>query len=88
MDLAQSYELTKVIPLNRECSDVTSFLCKRARLQKRGVARNLHRLISVTLGCCGGLLRFILPRRMQEPISSIQDRDPYLESLLMALRAK
>jgi len=47
----------------------------------------LHRIITLSLACFNAWLSPLLPRSRKAAVSSVQDHDPYLESLLRALRS-
>jgi hypothetical protein len=55
------------------------------RISRHAVVGNLHRIITLLLRCFNGWLRPLLSRAEKETVSPIQDRDPYIESLLIAL---
>ena len=52
---------------------------------KCAVVESLHRIIILSLNCFNGWLNPLLPHSRKETVSSVQDHDPYLESLLIAL---
>jgi hypothetical protein len=52
---------------------------------ERAVVESFHRIITLSLERFNAWLRPLLPRSRKSAVSSIQDHDPYLESLLRAL---
>lgn len=49
------------------------------------VVEGLHRIITLSFKCFNAWLSPLLPRSRKAAVSSVQDHDPYLESLLRAL---
>jgi hypothetical protein len=59
-----------------------------ARISKHAVVEKLHEIITLLLRCFNGWLKPLRSGAEKETVSPIQDRDPYLESLLIALHGR
>ena len=88
MDLASPSELINAIPVKREQAEVIAPFDGQEKRSKCTVAESLHRIITLSLHCFNGWLRPLLPRSRKETVSYVQDHDPYLESLLIALHGR
>ena len=88
MNVAQASELVRQIPFNRDSSKVISFCDGHEARSKRALAGNLHRIVTLSLHCFNGWLQPLLVHSRKEPVSSVQEHDPYLESLLIALHGR
>jgi len=55
---------------------------------KQAVLESLGRIVAVPLGFLGGRLKSFLPGQEKETFTAIQDRDPYLENLLLVLNGR
>ena len=88
MKVAQASELIRQTPLSRDSFKVISFFDGDEKRSKRALAESLHRIVTLSLLCFNGWLKPLLVRSRKEPVSSIQEHDPYLESLLIALHGR
>ena len=88
MDLPHFSELIKAIPLNRDPAEVIPPFKGHEKRSKHSVVESLHRIIVLLLHRHNGWSRPILSRAEKETVSPIQDRDPYMESLLIALHGR
>jgi len=85
MDVAQVSELIRQTSVNGDSSKVISFLHGHEKPSKYALAGSLHRIITLSLLCFNRWLKPLLPRSRNETVGSVQEHDPYLESLLIAL---
>lgn len=88
MDVAQVSELIKQTPVNGDSSKVISFFHGHEKPSKCALAGSLHRIVTVSLLCFNRWLKPVLVHSAKEPVSSVQEHDPYLESLLIALHGQ
>ena len=87
MRLGDASNLIKAPPLGRDqYGGILPFIGHEKR-SERAVAEGLHRIITLSLECWNTWLRPLLPRSRKAEVSSVQDQDPYLESLLRALHS-
>ena len=85
MDLAHFSELIKAIPFSRVRAKVISPFDGHEKRSNYAVVESLLRIITLSLRCFNGWPRTLLSHSGKETVSLVQDRDPYLESLLIAL---
>ena len=85
MDLAHFSELIKAIPFGRDHAKVISPFDGREKRSNYAVVESLHRIITLSLRCFNGWPKTLLSHSVKETVNLVQDRDPYLESLLIAL---
>ena len=85
MDRAHLSELIKATPLKEDRTAVISPFDGHERRTKCCLAEDLHRIITLSLECFNAWLSPFLSHSRKETVSSVQDHDPYLESLLRAL---
>lgn len=88
MDVVQASELIRQTPLGRDSCKLISFFDGDETRSKRTLARSLHRIVTLSLLCFNRWLKPVLDRSGKEPVSSVQEHDPYLESLLIALHGQ
>jgi len=88
MDAAQVPELIRQTSFNGDSSEMISFFHGHDKRSKCGLAGSLHRIITLSFLCFNGWLKPVLDRSGKEPVSSVQEHDPYLESLLIALHGR
>lgn len=88
MDAAQVSELIRQTPFSTDSSKIISFFDGHERRSKRALAQSLHRIVTLSLLCFNGWLKPLLVHSGKEPVSSVQEHDPYLESLLIALHGR
>ncbi|HUJ88917.1 MAG TPA: hypothetical protein VLX12_01875 [Syntrophorhabdales bacterium] len=85
MDLAHFSELIKAIPFGRDHAKVISPFDGQEKRSNYAVLESLHRIITLSLRCFNGWPKTLLSHSVKETVNLVQDRDPYLESLLIAL---
>jgi hypothetical protein len=85
MHLGHASDLIKAPPFSRDHSGATSPFNGQEKRSECAVVEGLHRIITLSLECFNAWLRPLLPCSRKDAVSSIQDHDPYLESLLRAL---
>ena len=85
MDVAQVSELIRQTPLSKGSSKLISFFDRDEKRSKRALAQSLHRIVTLSLLCLNEWLKPLLPCSRNDTVSSVQEHDPYLESLLIAL---
>jgi hypothetical protein len=85
MDVAQASELINKTSVNRDGSEMISLFNGHEKRSKCGLATNLHRIIAASLLCFNKRLKPLLPHPRSEMLSPVQDCDPYLKGLLIAL---
>ncbi len=74
------------IRISRNSSKVVSFFDAYEKPSRCAKIENLYGIITASLRCLAPWLRFLLPRPGMDRVDSVQDRDPYLESLLITLQ--
>lgn len=88
MDIAQASESIKKTSVNRASSEMISLFKGHEKRSKCGLATNLRRTIAVSLLCFNKWLKPLLPHSRNEMLSPVQDCDPYLKGLLIALHGQ
>ena len=88
MDVAQVSELIRQTSVNEDSSELISLFDVHERRSKCNLAGSLHRIITLSLVCFNGWLKPLLVHSRNEQVSSVQEHDPYLESLLIALHGR
>jgi len=88
MHVAQKSESIRQTPFNRNSSEAIPFFHDSERPSQCAVVMSLHVIVTLSLRCFNGWLKPLLPHSQKETVSSVQDRDPYLESLLTTLHRK
>ena len=86
MHVGHASDLIKVPLFSRDHSEAVSPFNGQEERSQCAVMEGLHRFITLSLEGFNAWLRPLLPRSRQDAVSSVQDHDPYLESLLRALR--
>jgi hypothetical protein len=74
--------------MSRKDSEVLIRLDGREKPLKQAVVKSLHRIIASSLDFLGGTLKPLLSHPGKETFIAVQDRDPYLERLLLALHGR
>ncbi len=74
--------------MSRKDSEIFMPLDGREKPLKQAVVKNLHRIVASSLDFLGGTLRPFLSYSGKETFIAVQDRDPYLERLLLALHGR
>ncbi len=89
MDFDLAFPSIQIRKPNRwsSANNVSSY-GRRALEPECSLLGRLHKVISFSLLCLNGFLRPLHSDSGGEPLSSIQDQDPYLERLLSALHDK
>jgi len=72
----------------RDSCEMISLRNGHEKRSKCGLATNLRMIIAVSLLCFNGWLKPLLPHSRNEMLSPVQDCDPYLIGLLMALHGQ
>jgi hypothetical protein len=85
MSAAQASQLIRQTPPSRDRFKVFPVFEGHETRSKCVLAGSLRRIITLSLHCFNGWLKPLLVPSRKEPLSSVQDHDPYLESLLIAL---
>jgi hypothetical protein len=85
MYLGNASDLIKVPLFSRHHSEATSSFNGQEKRSECAVVESLHRIITSSLECFNAWLQPLLSRSRKNAVSSVQDHDPYLESLLRAL---
>jgi hypothetical protein len=85
MHLGHPSDLIKAPLFSRDHSGATLPFNGREKHSEWAVAEGLHRIITLSLECFNAWLRPLLPRSGKAAVSSVQDHDPYLESLARVL---
>ena len=85
MHLGDASDLIKVPLFSRDLSEAVSPFNGQEERSECAVMKGLHRIITLSLECFNVWLRPLLPRSRKDAVSSVQDHDPYLESLLRVL---
>lgn len=88
MNLPRFSELTNAMPFNRGTVKTISMFNRHEKPSKYALLKNLRRIVIRLFHCFSGWLQPLLPHSIKETVSAVQDRDPYLESLLMALHGR
>ncbi|HME42705.1 MAG TPA: hypothetical protein VKF36_06440 [Syntrophorhabdales bacterium] len=88
MDAAQVSELIRQTSVNGDSSEMISFFHGHEKPSKCALAGSLHRIVTLSLLCFNRWLKPLLPCSRNETVSSVQEHDPYLESLLIALHGQ
>ena len=88
MDVAQASELMRQTSVNGDSSEMISLFHGHEKRSKCALAGRLHRIITLSLLCFNRWLKPLLPRSRNETVSSVQEHDPYLESLLIVLHGQ
>jgi hypothetical protein len=85
MHLGDASDLIKVPLFSRDLSEAVSPFNGQEERSEWAVMKGLHQIITLSLECFNAWLRPLLSRSRKDAVSSVQDHDPYLESLLRAL---
>jgi hypothetical protein len=85
MHLGNPSALIKVPSFSRDPFGAPVPFNGREKHPARTVVAGLHRIITLSLECFNAWLSPLLSRSRKAAVSSVQDHDPYLESLLRAL---
>ena len=74
--------------MSRKDSEVFMPLDGRGKPLKQAVVKSLHRIVASSLDFLGGTLKPFLSHPGKEMFIAVQDRDPYLERLLLTLQGR
>ena len=88
MDAAQASQVIRQTRYSKDSCGVISLFDGYAKRTTYSLVGCLHRIITLSLLCFNEWLKPLLIRPGKEPVSSVQEHDPYLESLLIALRGQ